>query len=162
LKPDIAMNVAYINPFIAATTEVFATIVGCTPVRETLRVKRQAQPEYEVSGVIGLSGKAMGTIVLSLSRPVAMGVASAMLQETLSTIGPEVVDAVGELTNMIAGRAKTSLEELALSISLPSVILGRNHLIEFPSNVPALCVPFGSPLGPLCIEVGLVEFAAAS
>lgn len=68
-----------------------------------------------------------------------------------------VIDAVGELTNMVAGRAKTCLEELAMSISLPSVITGRNHLIEFPSNVPAICVAFSSPFGALCLEVGLIE-----
>jgi chemotaxis protein CheX len=151
------MKVEYINPFIAAASEVFAAVAHGPAVREGLHVKRQAQPEYEVSGIIGLSGKALGTVVLSLSRPVALAITGAMLEETPRTIGPEVVDAVGEFTNMVAGRAKMALEELALSISLPSVITGRNHCIEFPSNIRPLCVSFSCPHGPFCIEVGLVD-----
>ena len=77
-----------------------------------------------------------------------------MLQFEATEIDDEVVDAVGELANMVAGAAKAELEEYKLSVSLPNVITGRGHEIRFPSNVTPICVPFETPWGPLALEVG--------
>jgi chemotaxis protein CheX len=68
-----------------------------------------------------------------------------------------VVDAVGELTNMVAGAAKAQLTEYKLSISLPGVIKGAGHEVCFPSDVTPICVPFTCEWGELKIEVGLTE-----
>ena len=75
------MKVEYINPFIAATVNVFDTMVGTELHRGTPSLKNDFQPSHEVSAVIGLSGKAKGTVVLSLDREVAIQVAAALLQE---------------------------------------------------------------------------------
>jgi chemotaxis protein CheX len=68
-----------------------------------------------------------------------------------------VCDAIGELTNMVAGSAKAELDEYQLSVSLPNVVTGVDHDIRFPTNVTPLCVPFATHWGPLSLEVGLVE-----
>jgi len=93
---------------------------------------------------------------LSLSKEVAIKAASAMLMMEATELNSDVVDAVGELTNMVAGAAKAKLEELNLSISLPNVIIGLGHEIHFPSNVTPISVPFTCEWGALAIEVGLV------
>ena len=99
---------------------------------------------------------AVGTVVLCLSKEVAVKAASAMLMMEAAELNSDVIDAVGELTNMVAGAAKAELEELSLSISLPNVILGKGHEVHFPSNVTPICVPFSCEWGELAIEVGLV------
>ncbi len=71
------------------------------------------------------------------------------------SIDADVIDAIGELTNMIVGGAKSKLEELKMSIGLPTVIAGRNHAVAFPSGVTPLCIPFESMHGSFCLEVGL-------
>jgi chemotaxis protein CheX len=111
---------------------------------------------HEISGIIGLSGKAVGMVVLSLSEPLALKAASTMLMTETKEINDDVVDAVGELANMVAGAAKAELEEYELSVSLPSVVTGKNHEIRFPSNVTPICIPYETPWGPLMLEVGLV------
>jgi chemotaxis protein CheX len=58
---------------------------------------------------------------------------------------------------MIAGAAKAQLEQYQLSVSLPSVICGKNHSINFPSNSTPIVLPFQSKIGPVCIEVGLAK-----
>ncbi len=151
------MNVKFINPFLTATVSVFDTMLGCTLTRETPYIKSGSQPSHEVSGIIGLSGKAQGMVVLSLSREAALGVTEAMLQERPDTINSDVTDAVGELTNIIAGSAKGQLEHLEMSVSLPTVITGKSHAIEFPSRVTPICIPFQSEWGAVAIEVCLVE-----
>jgi chemotaxis protein CheX len=110
--------------------------------------------------VIGLTGNAVGTVVVSLSRTTALESAAALLQEkpgSLTEVDSDVVDAIGELTNMIAGGAKAQLEKLSLSVSLPSVICGKNHTVSFPSEATPIEIPFESAWGPISIEVGLVD-----
>jgi chemotaxis protein CheX len=122
-------------------------------------VKDGFQPRYDISGIIGLSGKARGTIVLSLEREMSLKVTEVLLGEELDStqITGDVIDAVGELANMIAGGAKAKLEQFEMSVSLPSVITGKGHCIEFPSRIKPICIPFTCVQGSLDVEVGLVE-----
>lgn len=78
-----------------------------------------------------------------------------MLMVEATEIDDDVVDAIGELTNMVAGVAKAELEEYELSASLPNVITGDQHEIHFPSNVTPICVHFETDWGPLTLEFGL-------
>ena len=149
------MRVEYINPFISATTNAFETMVNCKLTRGEIRLLNGESPSHPISGIIGLSGKAVGTVVLSLSEQVALKAASALLMTEVSEINDDVIDAVGELANMVAGAAKAKLEEYELSVSLPSVITGSGHEVRFPSKVTPICVPFASDWGSLTIEVGL-------
>ncbi|MEQ8789012.1 MAG: chemotaxis protein CheX [Pirellulaceae bacterium] len=149
------MRAEYINPFIKALVNTFDTMLGCEVTRGQLVLKENNVALHEISGTIGLSGKAVGTVVVSLSREVALQGASAMLMMEATEIDEDVIDAVGEITNMVAGSAKAELEEYQLSISLPNVITGKNHEIRFPSQVKPICVPFSTPWGELTLEVGL-------
>lgn len=149
------MKAEYINPFMTSLANAFDTMLSCPVHRGKLAFKSAETPVFEVSGVIGLSGQAVGTVVLSLSREVAIKAASTMLMMDATELNSDVVDAVGELTNMVAGAAKAELEELKLSISLPNVIIGVGHEVHFPSNVTPICVPFTCEWGPLAIEVGM-------
>jgi chemotaxis protein CheX len=151
------MNVEYINPFIAATNNVFDTMVGTELHRGSPSLKTGYQPSHEVSAVIGLSGKAKGTVVLSLDREVAIQVAGALLQELPPELNADVADAMGEMANMIAGQAKCQLEHLAMSLSLPSVVTGKGHCIEFPRNAMRICIPFSCSWGSLALEVALAD-----
>jgi chemotaxis protein CheX len=149
------VDVAYINPFIEAASTVFKTVLNCNIERRLLSLKKTHAPTYEVSGVIGLSGKATGAVVLSVSAPVAFKVVETLLGTHVDEINADVVDAVGELTNMIAGGAKTALSHLEMSIGLPSIITGRAHQINFASRVPPICILFDTPWGPMTLDVGL-------
>ena len=95
--------------------------------------------------------------MFGLDGEMALKVAEVMLQERPPEINGDVVDAVGELANIIAGRAKSQLEHLELSLSLPSVITGKSHSIRFPTKVTPICIPFDSPWGPITVEVGLSD-----
>ncbi len=153
------MRVEYINPFITSLTNTFRTMLSCELERGAIELFDGNNPRHEISGTIGLSGRAVGTVVLSLSREVALKAASTMLMMEATEIDNDVVDAVGELANMVAGAAKAELEQYQLSISLPSVITGKNYEIRFPSNVTPICIPFQSEWGPLTLEVGLAAIA---
>jgi chemotaxis protein CheX len=151
------MKVEYINPFLTSTISAFDTMLDCPLTRGTPFIKNGSTPEHEVSGIIGLSGKARGTVVLGLSRDAALNATEVLLEERPPAINADVTDAVGELANIIAGGAKAKLEHLSMSVSLPTVITGKCHSVEFPSKVTPICIPFESKWGPITVEVGLTE-----
>lgn len=151
------MKAEYINPFLVSTISAFSTMLQCSLTRGTPYIKNGFQPEHEVSGVIGLSGKAQGTVVLGLGREAALNATEVLLQERPPEINGDVIDAVGELANIIAGGAKAQLEHLAMSVSLPTVITGKHHCVQFPTKVTPICIPFESKWGPVTVEVGLSE-----
>ena len=153
------ISVDCINPFLVSVTNVFRTMAACELTRGEPFLAAEGQPTHDISGVIGLSGKAIGTVVVSLERQVALNVAHAMLGEMPPDLNGDVVDAVGELTNMIAGSAKSQLEQLEMSLSLPSVIMGRNHTVAFPGEVTPIAIPFDCEWGPVCVQVGLCQKA---
>jgi len=155
------MRVEFINPFLSATHDVFRTMLHSELTRGPLGLKRCHTPKYEVSGQIGLTGKCQGMVVVSLGRQAAIRATEIMLGECPNELNADVLDAVGELTNMIAGAAKTKLEEYQLSVGLPTVVCGKHHVIAFPHTSTTAMLPFDSSLGPLCIEVGMVEVPQA-
>jgi len=154
------MRVEYINPFITSLRNAFSTMLSCDVHKKSISLKTGNQVLYPVSGVIGLSGTAIGTVVLSLSEEVAIKAASTMLLTDCESVNADVIDAVGELTNMVAGAAKAALEEYHLMVSLPNVVTGQNYEVRFPSNVTPICVNFECDWGPLALEVGLAAVPA--
>jgi len=149
-----SLTAEYVNPVLASTRNVFETMLGCTPKRTGLALSESTSSRHELSATIGISGKVMGTIVVSLSRTAALNVFKRIVGTEAEDFDADVCDTVGELTNMIAGSAKSQLERLDLSISLPNIVSGKDHAIHFPSNVQPICISYESELGPFSVEVG--------
>jgi len=152
-----AVRVEFINPFIIAVSRTLETMVGCKVTREPPQVKKDKSALYPVSGIIGLSGVIVGTVVLTMSETLALKSASAMLMESYTDFDNDVFDAVGELTNVIAGNAKAQLEEYKLSLSLPNVIYGKDAELRFPERCQPISIPFQTDFGPMAIEIGFTE-----
>ncbi|MCA9236119.1 MAG: chemotaxis protein CheX [Planctomycetales bacterium] len=154
------MQVEHINPFLRSLTNTFATMFGCEVRRGQLGVTTSGRRHFPISGVIGLSGRAVGTVVINLSEEVALKAASALLMTEMTEVDDEVLDAVGELANIVAGAAKAELEEFDLSVSLPNVVTGADHEIRFPTAAKPISVPYDTDFGPMRLEVGLEAVSA--
>jgi chemotaxis protein CheX len=61
-----------------------------------------------------------------------------------TAVNEEVLDAFGELTNMIIGSFKTELESIAgpMGLSIPTVIYGRNFTTRSLGHEEWVVVPF--------------------
>jgi len=149
-----AISPDYINPVIQSTIDVFQMMLDCKARRTDLQLKTSTKPMHELSAIIGVSGKASGTYVLSLSKEVSLEILRRMIGIEATEIDDDVRDAAGEILNMIVGQAKAQLEKLELSLSLPSMITGRDHDVRYPSNVQPICLMFDSEIGPFALEVG--------
>jgi chemotaxis protein CheX len=125
----------------AATQDVMTTMAGFT-----VTCDRATSPDrLPLSGVLSrfdLAGVASGTGFVVCSPDLACRITSRMLQMECTAIDEDVLDAMGEIANMIIGNVKNVFErELGpISLSTPSVsILGS--LEEWPAG-DAITVAF--------------------
>ena len=114
--------------------------------------------KYDCSGFIGVSGPLQGSIVVSLDQDVAFAAAEAFLGSRPSAINAEVIDMVGELTNMIAGAGKDRIGIPGITLGLPTVITGRGHTVTFSNSAHVEILQFSSPHGQLTVEIGVRGF----
>ncbi len=149
------MKVEYVNPFISSTVETFKTMLQMDVKAGSPVLKPEPAPSHDVSGIIGLSGDAMGSIVVSFPKITALKIVSAFLGEEIKIVGPDLIDAIGELVNIIAGNAKKDLTDLNVDISLPNVIVGKGHKISSPKGATSFIIPFASEFGELALEVNM-------
>jgi chemotaxis protein CheX len=156
------MKAEFINPFLSAAVNVFKTMLGHDLTRGELSVAHTHTPTHEISGLIGLTGNCQGMVVLSVGRSTAICATEILVGKRPEGINADVVDAGGELTNMIAGAAKVKLEKYCLSIGLPTVICGKTTSISFPSHSLPIIIPFSSDIGPVTVEVGLSEVTTSN
>jgi chemotaxis protein CheX len=149
------MDVKLINPFINATINVLETMAFVTVTAGKPYVKKDNLAVGDVSGVLGLTGIANGTIAVTFEEKCILNVVSNMFGETMSELNNEIADAVGELTNMISGQARRELEQIGkiFKAAIPSVVTGRNHSIIHYSEGPKIAIPFKTDNGDFTIEV---------
>jgi len=126
----------YISPFVATCENVFRDFVGTSLVAERSYISNKHDDhEWEISAIIAFTGEAKGMIVISMQKDPALKIAETLTGTVHTDIDSEVVDAVGEIVNIIAGNAKKGLEEtFKLFISLPLIVIGKNHKIIWPEE----------------------------
>jgi chemotaxis protein CheX len=149
------MDVSYVNPFIVSTLETLKKMFNIDSRAGKLALKNNNIHSYDVTGVIGLTGEACGNICLSFPEDVAFRAVSALLGMEIKAMGDEITDGIGELVNIVAGNAKQYLTQFKLSISLPKVVVGKNHSIASMSGIPTVVVPILSSLGEFAMEISL-------
>jgi chemotaxis protein CheX len=147
------VRVEHVNPFVTSTMETFSRMLGVTAKPGKPIIKKEKPIDYDISGIIGLSGGAKGMVSLSFPKDTAVRVTNKFIGTDYADVNPEIVDAIGELANIVAGYAKQGLSEFNITISLPSVIMGSGHQIMEPKDVFSFIVPFHTDLGDFHLTV---------
>lgn len=149
------MDVRIINPFLNATREVLSTMASTNAVVGKPFLKKDDTAYGDVSGIIGITGDALGSMAISFSESCICRIAGQILGETISEVSDEVLDAVGELTNMISGAARRGIEKDGLSVyaAIPSVIHGKNHQLNHILKSPSIVIPFSTEQGNFVLDV---------
>jgi chemotaxis protein CheX len=121
------MDAKFINSFLIATQNVFKTMLSTHINIGKPSLKTNNLTLGEVTGVMGFAGDKKGSFTLSFSRESAAYVYKSMVGEDVATVNSDVVDAIGELTNIISGQIRVELEKIGvnLSASLPLLLLDR-------------------------------------
>ena len=152
------MDASFVNSYLLAVQNVFTTMLGIQIAMGKPSLKNDKLTSGEVTGVMGFAGDKKGMFSLSLTKESALQVYKSMIGEEAHGISPEVVDCIGELTNIISGQARVQIEKLGykLSAALPTVIVGQNVEVNFITKVPVITLPFdfqaGSAEGKLFLD----------
>lgn len=139
------MKVEYINPFVDSLINAFETMLGITPERMAPFLKEGAGLTGDVSGIIGFAAKDItGSIALCFPRDTALRVYFLFTDAAASDLDEDVRDSVGELANIVAGGAKQVFAKTGLTynISIPTIVLGKNHSIGHKRGASVVVIPF--------------------
>jgi len=155
------MKVEYLNPFILATQNVLGTMAQ-TPAEPQKPHLKEAKGAFgEVTGIIGMASETVeGNMVISFTAPCILNIVSKMLMEApKAAIDHDVIDAVGELTNIICGGAKANLAKMGLNFNLatPTMVSGKGAEIHYPATAPIVVIPFKTSSGDFVLEASLAD-----
>ena len=98
-----------------------------------------------VTGMIGVHGNVSGFITVNLAEQVALGLVGGLLQDHFTTLSAQIIDGVGEISNIIAGSVKKRLSGTPWSfrdVTVPSVIVGQNYQIAYCRGLQYLAATF--------------------
>lgn len=155
------LDTDFINPFLTATLHVLNVQAGVSAETGKIFLKKIDESlKGDVSGIIGLVSETFnGSVVISFPEKTFLKVMSGMLGEDCLELNKEIIDGAGEITNMIFGQAKISLNEKGYGIktAIPSVISGKEHSLSALTKGPIVVVPFSSNVGNFFIEICLSE-----
>jgi chemotaxis protein CheX len=153
------IDINFVNPFLAATLNVLKVqaSVAAEPGKVYLKKDNEAL-KGDVSGVIGIVSETFnGSVVISFPEKTFLKVMSGMLGEDIQTLSQDILDGAAEITNMIFGAAKVTLNErgYGIKIALPQVISGKGHSLSTNSKGPTVIIPFTSSAGDFFVEICL-------
>lgn len=144
-----------VQAFKDAIRNVLEMMVGTqVEIGEPKEMRSNDAALFDVSGIIGFAGEVVGSAVVSLQKETSMKMTEALCCETVEFGGDEFVDAIGELTNMIAGNAKKDFGVDA-KIGIPSVVVGPGHTVSRSSEIPSIYIPCQSEMGDFAIEINI-------
>ena len=139
-----------------ATAEVFSTMLGMEmTAQDAFRQSSKPEPADGVVTLIGLAGKWVGTGSICCAPEMARVFSGKLLMSEFAAVDQEVLDAMGELTNMIIGNFKNSMEDTTgpLGLSIPVVIYGHNFTASSAHAADWVVVPFTCSEGHLEVKV---------
>ncbi|MCX5811870.1 MAG: chemotaxis protein CheX [Proteobacteria bacterium] len=155
------MHVEYINPFVIATTSVFKTMLNIDLKMNKPILRNTRISTGDVTGIMGLVGDAKGTICISFTKEGALFIYQALMGESHDDLDAEVIDAIGELTNITSGQARKELEKAQVNLraAIPTVVVGRNVELHFICALPIVSLPFHFQVNDGHEEILYVDFS---
>jgi CheY-specific phosphatase CheX len=98
-----------------------------------------------VTGMIGVHGDVTGFITVNMAEKFALAVVGGLLQDRFDAMSHQVIDGVGEITNIVSGGIKNSLLPTPWGfkhVTVPSVIVGHNYQIAYARGIQFVSAMF--------------------
>lgn len=144
-REPLAEEIAYLQPFINNTCHVLKTMAGLTVEFRKVYFSNTIRIFGDISGIMGLSGNAEGTLVVTFYWDLAKMIIAKMMGTEEDSIDAELIhDGVSEIINMISGSTKKEFvgTPYHFEISLPSVVVGPGHQIGYLQNTSVAVLIF--------------------
>ena len=150
------MKVEFVNPFIQAARDVLESELGGEPRRGNLRLQRSACTTDEITALVGVTGKVSGLVMYSMSEETALGIVSRMMGQRFDEFDGLAQSGIGELGNVITGRAGVLLSEAGYpsNITPPALVVGKGTMVTT-LDLNRLVFPLETEVGDIDVQVVL-------
>jgi chemotaxis protein CheX len=154
----MALNIVdFMKP---AISTVFHTMLN-TQLIDNCDKPQEGQPvikeERQIAGSIGFTGAFTGAISLILGESLAIMLTKRLLgMDSHEPVSAEYLkDAIGELTNMLAGQLKTKLCDhgMPTTMSVPMVIFGKTLVVDGAQNCKCDRLQLMCEKKPVCVQL---------
>lgn len=149
------MDAIMIPHLIEATIDVFGTMLG-RQVDTGDPVIGQAPPRTSVVSTVGFAGSNSGLVTLGCSRDAAREITASLLQLDPSEVDAELADAMGEMTNMIAGQFRNRMSgDTGWALTTPFSTIGSDFNTVYAAGTRRVVCPFSMGSHLLFVELVL-------
>ncbi len=142
--PNPLFDKRLINAFVDGVIKTLKTMAQTDASPGKPFIEPQFVLKGEIAGMVGMVAPPLkGTLLISYGKESIFHILENMLGEKYSEINSDVSDAVGEMTNMIYGSAKTTLNQSGYNfeMAIPTVISG-DFKISHADKSATLVIPF--------------------
>jgi chemotaxis protein CheX len=149
------MNVTYINPFLEALTKVLDQFGVSNTNIGKLEKKERMLVTLDVTAIVGLVGDIKGNVAYSLSQETAKKIIATMMPgRPVTDFDVLARSAIGELSNMVTGRASILLSNMGVNIDIspPSIIVGE-EIVFIISPVQSIAVNMDTSAGRIEVNI---------
>lgn len=150
------IDVRYINPALRAIIAVMQELAGSEPKAGEAKIKDDKFARGPLSGILNINGTAViGSVSITFLEETALNLSRILLGLRADKINGDLVDMTAELANMIGANTAGLLAEHGevFEISLPTVIIGPDHVICHKPQGPTLLIPFSMEPGEFLVEL---------
>src|SRR6266700_4754303 len=150
MRADVA------QPFLLAAKGVLEQELGGRVGRGQVRVEKGEFEAGEVTAVVGVTGALSGAVMFRMSEATALAIVGQMMGRKFDELDALARSGVGELGNVITGRAGVLLERAGVraEIAPPMLIVGQGGLMSS-LDIPRLMVPLGTTAGAIDMQIAL-------
>jgi chemotaxis protein CheX len=150
------MKAEFVNPFVQAATEVLESELGGEARRGSLRLQKSAFTTDEITALVGVTGTVSGMVLYSMSESTALGIVSRLMGQQFDEFDAMAQSGIGELGNVITGRAGVLLSEAGYpsNITPPALVVGKGTMVTT-LDLNRLVFPLETEAGSLEIQVVL-------
>jgi chemotaxis protein CheX len=149
----------FIDAFINGVTLTFEMMAKTTLIAGPPVIETKLPQHGDVVGFVGLTGSTtQGMVLVSFDKDVLLFFLEKLFGQVYTEINDEACDAVGELTNIIYGGAKTILNNLGyrFEMAVPSVVMGATRF-SINASDQCLSLPFSCQKGKFVLSIVLGE-----
>lgn len=152
------MNVKFLNPFLDAVVDVMKAEVGIPCTRGNLSMQKSSMTTSEVTVMISIIGQVQGVVLYGMSKTTSLGIVSRILDQEFGEFDNLAQSGIGELGNVISGKATINLSEAGFqtTISPPTLIIGQGAQIST-LDFSRIAVPFSTELGEIIVHLAVRE-----
>ena len=117
---------------VGSTEEIFSAMIPMEIKTDEAFMQDESLIRTDLMSLVSFTGEHSGIIALFCSKEIALMITSSMLGISATELDQDTKDAIGEVTNMIAGSLKNKVHDKfgAMHLSVPIVIGGADITIS--------------------------------